>query len=290
MLIHFAESVILRLILEKEIEMKTLKEKIRAIDIYTVLIVALVVVSTGHVGQLFASRESEAARALGYVMAVALDGVLVVSLHQATQTTSWRKVAPLSVFLLACAVSGGFNYQYYIQNYPLDPRWVSASLGATPPVLAALMAALRALRTTVAEEADWKREETERQATQAHELTLEKARLEAETKVKIAVGTAKEQTKQANAAVRLARIEESKQKDKEIEAKQTETRRQAIESLGVYRATYDYFMENPRADRETAAQALDVTTRTVGNHLKHLESAGIIKHNGSGVSILLEAN
>jgi DNA-binding transcriptional ArsR family regulator len=254
--------------------------------IYTVIIITLIAVSTGHVGQLFADRETERAQVLGYVMALALDGVLVVSLHQVARSAGARKVAPLIVFLLACAVSGGFNYQYYRQNYPLDSEWVSAALGISPPLLGALMSVLRALRVSASEETEWQAQETELQAERAHQLAMEKLHIAGETEVQIAVGTAKEASKQANAAVRLAKVQEAQRQAREAKVQQEEAQRRQMASLGVYRATLDYYRENPLADRAMAAQALNVSKRTVGNHLAHLEGLGVIRRNGDGVEVL----
>jgi hypothetical protein len=254
--------------------------------IYTAIIITLIAVSTGHVGQLFADRETERAQVLGYVMALALDGVLVVSLHQAARSAGARKVAPLVVFLLACAVSGGFNYQYYRQNYPLDPEWVSGALGISPPLLAALMSVLRALRVSASEETEWQSQETELQAERAHQLEMERLRIAGETEVQIAVGTAKETSKQANAAVRLAKVQEAQRKAQEADRQHEETKRRQIENLGNERATLEYFQANPEATKKTVAIALGVAERTVSNHLAKLRLAGLIGGNGSGAEIL----
>jgi len=70
------------------------------------LILALITVSTGHVGRLFADRENATQRWLGYA---------------------------------------GFNTAYYRQNYPQDPWALSLALGNTAPILAALVTVMRAL-------------------------------------------------------------------------------------------------------------------------------------------------
>ncbi len=256
--------------------------------VYLTLIVTLVGVSTGHVGQLFAQRETERAEVLGYVFALALDGVLVIALHQATRSVGWYRIVPLAVFFAASAVSGGFNYQYYRQTSPGDSMWLSATLGITPPALASLMSVLRALRQNVGEETERQTQETERQAEYAHALAMETARIAGETEVQIAVGTAKEMTAQERARARQAKAEAAQRQARETRAQDAETRRRQIESLGVYRATLEYYQESPRSDRATAALALGVAKRTITNHLNRLERLGLIRRNGSGAVEILE--
>jgi len=253
--------------------------------IYTAIIVTLIAVSTGHVGQLFAARESGNAWPLGYVMAVALDSVMVVGLDQAARSARLRKLPPLAVFMLACAVSGGFNYQYYRQNDPGEPPWVSATLGLSAPVLAALVSVLRALHESATEETERKAQETERQQKLDHELALETVRQQEETKRKIAATSEKERTAQLRAEARRAKAEAEQRKAEETQTQQAETKRQRVEMLGNERATYDYYAENPGADRATAAGALGVSKRTVGNHLARLRGLGLIRENGSGIEV-----
>lgn len=256
--------------------------------VYLALIITMVAVSTGHVGQLFAQRETEKAEVLGYVFALALDGVLVIALHQVTRSAGWYRVVPLAVFFAASTVSGGFNYQYYRETSPLDPVWLSAALGITPPALASLMSVLRALRQNTAEEAERQEQETERQVERNHELAMESLRIEGETTVQIAVGTAKQTTAQERARARRAQAEVTQRQAQEAEAQQEETRRRQIESLGVYRATLEHYRESPHSDRATAAIDLGVSERTITNHLKHLEGLGLLRRNGSGGIEILE--
>ena len=117
---------------------------VRSLDVRTVLIAALIVVSTGHVGRLFADREDVRQAFVGYILAVCLDGVLAVSLYEAANVRkrSHRTFA-LCTFVLSCAVSGGFNVAYYRQNYPADPWEVSILLGVTAPLMAALVSVLK---------------------------------------------------------------------------------------------------------------------------------------------------
>lgn len=137
----------------------------RSLDVRTVLIVALIVVSTGHVGRLFADREDVRQAFVGYVFAVCLDGVLAVSLYEAANVRKRsRKVFALCVFMLACAVSAGFNVAYYRQNYPSDPLIVSVLLGAAAPILAALVSVLKSLDNNERSERTASEQEAERLA------------------------------------------------------------------------------------------------------------------------------
>jgi len=260
--------------------------QIAKLDVHTVLIIILILVSTGHVGQLFARRESGQAWALGYVFALALDGVLVVSLHQVARSFGWARAISFAVFVAACAVSAGFNFQYYRETSPLDPMWVSALLGFTSPVLASLVSVLRALKMGTIEETQRQHKESDRQRELDHLQAMETIRLGAETKVQIAEATAKEARLLKNAEVRLARVQETQRQAQESDRQQAETLRQQIESLGNERATYEYFQANPHAAKKTAAIALDVAERTVGNHLVKLRALGLMGSNGSGVEVL----
>jgi hypothetical protein len=170
---------------------------IRSFDFGLVLIVLLIAVSTGHVGRLFADREDVRQAFVGYVLAVSLDGVLAFALYRTANVRqrAHRSFA-LSIFLFACAVSGGFNVWYYRQNYAQDPLWLSVLLGITAPVLAALVSVLRAHANAERTEA----EQTEREAERT--LELEKYTIEQAEQTRREHLIAQERTKQIRAQAR----------------------------------------------------------------------------------------
>jgi len=131
------------------------------------LIVTLIVVSTGHVGRLFADREDVRQAFVGYVLALSIDGVLAVSLYEVANVRQRsHRVFALFVFLFACAVSAGFNVAYYRQNYPLDPPMISLLLGITAPILAALVSVLKSFGDVERTEAEQSERVAERKAEQ----------------------------------------------------------------------------------------------------------------------------
>jgi len=166
------------------------------------LILALITVSTGHVGRLFADRENATQRWLGYAFAFAVDGVLALSLYNVGRLNerSHRAFA-LVVFVLACAVSGGFNTAYYRQNYPQDPWALSLALGNTAPILAALVTVMRALGDRHYENKSLETKEQDKQ--REHELELE--RIAQAGKTERVVGVEAEHTKQERARARYAK-------------------------------------------------------------------------------------
>ena len=173
---------------------------LRSLDVRIVLIVMFVAVSTGHVGCLFADREDVRQAFVGYVLALSVDGVLVVSLYEVANVRrpSHRAFA-LFVFLIACAVSGGFNVYYYCLNYTKDPLWISILLGLTAPVLAAFLAVLRSfgdVRSAGEQVA-------ERQAERS--LDLEKYRAEQAERTRCVQIEQTERTKQVRAQARAER-------------------------------------------------------------------------------------
>jgi len=138
---------------------------LRSLDVRTLLISTLIMVSTGHVGRLFADREDVRQVFVGYVLALSIDGVLAVSLYEmANVRQRSHRVFALFVFLFACAVSAGFNVAYYRQNYPLDPPEISLLLGITAPILAALVSVLKSFGDVERTEAKQSEREAERVA------------------------------------------------------------------------------------------------------------------------------
>lgn len=262
-----------------------MKDKLAKLDIHAVVILVLVLASTGHVGQLFAERESADWGVLGYVMALGIESVSVISLYQMAMSSGRKRIVPLVVFLAVCGLLASLNTQYYRQNKPSDPLWFSIILGVSLSVLAALMSALRALKVGTVAETQRQQEESERRQELDHLQAMERIRLEAETERRIAETTAKEKRLLRNADVRLARIQETQRQAQEAKAQDAETRRRQIESLGVYRATFDYYRESPHSDRATAAMDLGVSERTITSHLKHLERLELIRRNGSGSGV-----
>jgi len=83
-----------------------LLKAVRSLDIRVLLVVLLIGVSTGHVGAMFADRESVRQSFVGYALAIALDGVLVLALYESVRfrKRSHRAFA-LFVFVFACECS-----------------------------------------------------------------------------------------------------------------------------------------------------------------------------------------
>ena len=184
--------------------------KTKLLDIRLLLIIALITVSTGHVGRLFADREDARQAFIGYVLAVAIDGVLVVSLADLARLRERsHKRFSLVVFVLTCAVSAGFNTAYYRQNYFLDHWLLSLGLGITAPVLAALVAVMREFSQAELGEI----EQVERKSERKDEL--EKYRIEQEINAQVMIE--KEKTKRERLRVKIAQAS-----DKEAISGQTE--------------------------------------------------------------------
>lgn len=168
----------------------------RSLDVRVLLVVTLIVVSTGHVGRLFAEREANGQAFVGYVLALSIDGVLAVSLYEAANVRKRsRRVFALCLFVFACTMSGAFNVAYYRQNYA-DPLWVSVILGVTAPVLAALVSVLKALGDLERTESEHNERDSERS------LSLEKHRIEQLERTRREHLLEQERTKQERAKAR----------------------------------------------------------------------------------------
>jgi hypothetical protein len=168
----------------------------RSLDVRILLVITLIVVSTGHVGRLFAEREANGQTFVGYVLAVSVDGVLAVSLYEVANVRKRsHRVFALTVFVFTCAVSGAFNVAYYRQNYP-DPMWISVILGVTAPVLAALVSVLKSLGDVERSESEQSERDTERS------LELEKYRIEQSERTRREQLIEQERTKQVRAQAR----------------------------------------------------------------------------------------
>jgi hypothetical protein len=174
---------------------------LRSLDVRLLLVVTLIVVSTGHVGRLFADREANGQAFVGYVLALSIDGVLAVSLYEAANVRKRsHRVFALCVFVFACAVSGAFNTAYYREHYPGDPAWVSVILGVAAPVLAALVSVLKSFGDVERTENERNERESEREAERV--LELEKLRIEQEERTRREQLIAKERTAQERAKAR----------------------------------------------------------------------------------------
>ena len=254
---------------------------VRSLDVYIVLIVLLIAVSTGHVGRLFADREDARQAFIGYVLAVSIDGVLAVSLYRVgnVRRRSHRMYA-LFVFLCACAVSAGFNTGYYRQNYPQDPLILSVLLGATAPVLAAFVSVLRAFGDVERTETEHMEREAERSlqleirtlelAEQTErELLLEQERTQRDLML------AKEQTKQDRARARAeqARVNAIEQA-KRTPLIQRSERRKSGELDEMARLI---LLEQPNIGPRPLARELECAPSTASRILERIRAS-----NGSG--------
>jgi len=255
-----------------------LKSKLQDVDIRVVVIIFFIAVSTGHIGRLFADREATGQQFIGYVLALAIDIALALSLYEIgyAQEKAHRIMA-LVGFLVACGISGGFNFYYYREFYPNDPPWLSGLLGFVPPIFASFFALLKA------------RGDVERRKGQ-NQLELEKFRLEQETKRQIAVDVEKEKTKQERELTKRLKMEaEAEVKARqaaETEAQQLERQRREFAKLGKSGEILLIIKETPEITREGLGQRVGIGLRTVDYHTSKLEKAGAISRNGQGYRIL----
>lgn len=202
-----------------------LKSKLQDVDIRIVLIVFFIAVSTGHVGRLFADREATGQEFLGYVLALAIDVALALSLYEIgyTQEKAHRIMA-LMGFLAACGISGGFNVYYYREFYPGDPVPLSVLLGLAAPVLAAFFALLKARGDVGRQEAkslfELGRIELE------HKLELEKRRIESEASKETAKLIEAEKTKQLREQTKREKIKAEAEKQAREAAEEERRRRE----------------------------------------------------------------
>jgi len=173
---------------------ETMKEKLAQVDIRIVLVILLIIVSTGHVGRIFADREAKDQWQIGYLLAVAIDGVLAVALYEASYADEKRhKVLAIGGFVATCAISSAFNVYYYRLFHPTDPFWTSVLLGTTAPTLAAFVALLKS-------KGDVARQKTH------NLLELEKFTIEQEEETKRAIGIAEQKTEQSKELTKRRKI------------------------------------------------------------------------------------
>ena len=99
----------------------------------------------------------------------------------------------LALFVLTCAISAGFNVAYYRTHSPSDAYWVSGLLGSTAPVLAAMVAVLRAFGDV-------------EQAQDAHSLEIERLQIAEDAETKRVLGAEKERTKQERLRFKQAQL------------------------------------------------------------------------------------
>lgn len=244
--------------------MQKIKQTVRSLDIGLVLIALLIAVSTGHVGRLFADREDVRQAFVGYGLAMSLDGVLAFALYRTANVRGRsRRSFALSVFLFACAVSGGFNVWYYRQNYAQDPLWLSVLLGITAPVLAALVSVLRAHANAERTQA----EQTEREAERT--LELEKYTLELAEQTRREHLIAQERTKQVRAQ---ARAEKAKANASKRTAKPRTNGRRAAGELD--EAARLILLEFPDIGPRPLARELGCSPSTASGILERVRSNG----------------
>lgn len=254
-----------------------LKAKIFGLDIVRIgLIILLVVVSTGHVGRLFADREAEGQASIGYILALGIDGVLAVALYEVTRTEGKHRWAALAVFLLACGVSGGFNVSYYRVYHPADPIWTSILLGLTAPILAASVAVLKSFGDVEKERADIAEREAERETgleLQKFEILQREQtrRIGEQEKTK----RAKERTKQQQIKGQIETKEEEALQKGRKGMTTTQRREQIFELL------CQDLDQNPKG----LGQHFGVTAQTIRNDLKALAKQGKITYKDGRVSL-----
>ena len=145
---------------------------------------ALMVPDIGHAGKLFADREAQGYAWIGHVLAGCFDAVFMIAFRKAMRIKQWqRRLYAVFVALMACTVNGAFNVAYYRDNYAADPLWVSITLGASAPTLAAFLSVLQALvKVERIEE-----EQADKAAERVKELEMYRIAQAEETKRQIAL-------------------------------------------------------------------------------------------------------
>lgn len=250
-----------------------LKPKLPKIDFRNVLIFLFIAVSTGHVGRLFADREAIEQKALGYVFALALDGALSLSLYEAGRAKERNhRIWALGGFVVACAISGGFNVGYYREFYPNDPLELSILLGAAPPVLAAFFGLLKGMG------------DVQRGEEKSRER-LEMRTLELEAEMKKALLLEKERTKQMKLQVEAeARV----RRTAETEAQRLARQRKELATLGKSAEILRTIQAMPEITKAELGQKFEIGQRTVNYHVAKLEKVGAISRNGDQMRLLWE--
>ena len=253
---------------------------------------ALMVPDIGHAGKLFADREAQGYDWIGRVLAGCIDAVFMIAFRKATRIKQWqRRLYAVFVALMACTVNGAFNVAYYRDNYAADPLWVSVTLGASAPTLAALLSVLQALvKVERIEE-----EQADKQADRADELEKYRIAQAEMTKRQIALEAEKTKQERAKNRVEKARIETEKMRITAERVKEESEQRKQEDELGARLAELGKsgdiltpFLDDPMLTCAKAAQILGVTRQVVSYHLGKLEKAGVIERNGSGVTVLWE--
>ena len=246
---------------------------------------ALMVPDIGHAGKLFADREVAGYGQIGHILAGCIDAVFVIAFRKAAKTKHLpRRIYAVFVAVMACVVNGAFNVAYYRDSYTADPFVVSLTLGASAPVLAALLSILQAFDKK-------ERLEQEQADTAAGRADgLERFRIEQTEITKRQVAVEAEKTKQIRAQTRAeqARIQAEAVKEEAEQRQHQDELDKVLAELGKSGDILAQFLDNPTLTQAEAAQALGLSRQTVGYHLSKLEDAGIIKRNGQGVEVLVE--
>lgn len=255
-----------------------MKEKLAQIDIRIVLIVLLIAVSTGHVGRVFADREAMSQWQIGYLLALAVDGVLAVALYEIAYAKEKKhKLLALGGFMAACGISGGFNVYYYRLFHPTDPIWTSILLGMTAPTMAAFLALLKS-------KGDVARQETESQ------LEFFKFQIQQEEETKRTVAIAREKTEQSKELTKRKQMLAKEKAVKQV-VKEAETARELTgklvglcdNALAVLRA----YMENPDLSLTAVAKQIGIDRKLVSYHKGKLADRGLIHCDNGRVRALV---
>lgn len=258
---------------------------LQSIDMRVVLIAFLVAVSTGHVGRLFADREAQEQRTIGYLLALSIDGVMAVALYEVARARgAWRKRLALGSFIVASIISGTFNMAYYRKYYHTDPPWLSLALGITAPLLAAFLAILKSLGDAEYQEAQ-------------EQVELKRLSLQLETEAQIAVAIEAEKTARAKERTKQQRLRAKERERQEAETarqraemarQDKETLRQALLSLGKALDALKLYADNPTLSRTDAAERLGISRQTLGKYLGKLEEMGVAQRNGKEVHTMID--
>jgi DNA-binding transcriptional ArsR family regulator len=263
-------------------------------DFSFIAAVALMVPDIGHAGKLFADREVHGLEWIGHLLAGCVDAVFMIAFRKAAKAKQLpRRIYAVSVAVMACTVNGAFNVAYYRSNYAADPFWVSLTLGASAPVLAALLSILQAFDKVERLE----QEQVKMEADRADEMEKFRIAQAEETKRQIALEAEKTKQERAKTRVEKARIEAERLRIEAERVEKAAKQRQRgdeltrkLAELGKSGEILTPFLDNPMLTHSAAAQILGVTRQVVSYHLGKLENAGVIERNGNGVRLKRQAD
>jgi DNA-binding transcriptional ArsR family regulator len=209
---------------------------------------------------------------LGYVVAAVIELLGLATVNTALTlrdyNVSKRKSDPRAPVELSIALAGIYlvtavTLAVLLDVFPFLAQWA----GVAFPLLSLAGVTTLALRNDHRKRVAAIKAEKERRRKRRRERRQERKRKKAEMS------------------------EEAERKLAEAERKLAEARRKEVEArlatLGSERKTLRQYQETPDATQAEVAEMLEVSERTIRNHLQKLEEAGAVRRNGGGIEILV---